>query len=135
VRALAKEIEALAKPGLDMGEMADLEAETLRQFAAQKAKQGSGVIAMAELEGEDEDGSGSAEVIDLMEVLRKSLGANAAGAATPKPATTTSAPPAKTAAKAAPERAAKKTAAQAAAKTTPAKKVAAKKQPHGARRA
>jgi DNA end-binding protein Ku len=136
VRALAKEIASLGKPGLDLSEMADLEAETLRKFAQQKAKQGTGVIAMADLEGdEDEDSGGSADVIDLMEVLRKSLGANATAAApksagAPRPRAAKSPPAARTAAKTA-----TKTAAKTAANEAPARKVAAKKKPHAARRA
>jgi DNA end-binding protein Ku len=83
VRALAKEIAALSKPGLAMAEMADLEAETLRKLAQQKAKKGTGVIAMEDLEDPDDDSGGSAEVIDLMQVLRKSLGAIADKAGAP----------------------------------------------------
>ncbi len=83
VRALAREIDALARPGLDAAEMADLEAETLRRFAQQKAKKGgAAVIAMDELEDPDDDSGGSGEVIDLMEALRKSLGAKVGVAAT-----------------------------------------------------
>jgi len=75
VRAMGKEIEALARPGLAAAEMADLEAETLRKFAQQKAKQkGATVISMDELEDPDDDSGGSGEVIDLMQALRKSLG-------------------------------------------------------------
>jgi DNA end-binding protein Ku len=103
-RALAKEIDALSKPGLDMAEMADLEAETLRRFAQQKAKKGAGVIAMEDLEGEDEESGSAAEVIDLMDVLRKSLGSKA-GAAAPKFVSAKAAAPArKTAAKKTPAR-------------------------------
>jgi len=118
VRALGKEIDALAKPGLDAAEMADLEAETLRKFAQQKAKKGTGVISMDDLEDPDDDSGGSGEVIDLMEALRKSLGAvGTAGAAR-----TSSAKPAATA-----EKAAKKAPARsAAAKTTAAKKAPAR---------
>jgi DNA end-binding protein Ku len=120
VRALAKEIDALSKPGLDLAEMADLEAEALRKFAEQKAKKGAGVIAMADLEGDDDEAGASAEVIDLMQVLRNSLGAKAGPAAAAKTAAAKPAAPAtQTAAKKAP----------------PAKKAAAKKKPHAARRA
>lgn len=119
VRALAKEIDALSKTGLDMSEMADLEAETLRTYAQQKAKKGEGVIAMEDLEGEDDESGGSAEVIDLMQVLRDSLGAKNG------PAKASGTPSAKTTASA------KRTAA----KRAPAKKVAAKKKPHAARHA
>jgi DNA end-binding protein Ku len=76
VRALAKEIDALAAARIDPAELADLEAETLREFAAKKAKSGEGVVSMAELEGDEDDGAASAQVIDLMQVLRESLGAS-----------------------------------------------------------
>jgi non-homologous end joining protein Ku len=72
---------------------------------------------MEDLEGEEEESGGSAEVIDLMEILRKSLGAKAAAASAPKTS------------------AAKKTASKAPAMRTPAKKVAAKKKPHAPRHA
>jgi DNA end-binding protein Ku len=75
VRAFAKEIDALAEAKIDRGELADLEAETLRTVAEQKAKTGKGVVAMAELEGDEDAGATSAQVIDLMQVLRESLGA------------------------------------------------------------
>lgn len=109
VRALAKEIDALAKPAIDAAELADLEAETLREFAEEKAKSGAGLVSMAELEGDEDDAASSAQVIDLMQVLRESLGASARGAAAKK----TAAPaPASTAGtkKATPKKAAKKAA-------------------------
>jgi DNA end-binding protein Ku len=111
VRALAREIDALAKPGIAADELADLEAEALRKFAAQKAKSGEGVVSMEQLEDEDGESAGSAEVIDLMDVLRKSLGAKAGAAKSSAPA---SAAPAKKAAKKAPVKkpAGKKTAAK-----------------------
>ena len=91
VRAFAKEIDALAEAGIDPAELADLEAETLRAFAEQKAKSGKGVVSMAELEGDEDGGSSSAEVIDLMQVLRESLGARA-GKGAASDAAQTSAP-------------------------------------------
>jgi DNA end-binding protein Ku len=109
VRALAKEIDALAEAKIDPAELADLEAETLRKFAQQKAKSGEGVISMADLEGDDDDAAASAQVIDLMQVLRESLGASAKKA----PATTSTAKPETTATK---KTAARKTAAKKAAK-------------------
>ena len=77
VRALAREIDALAEAKVDPAELADLEAETLRAFAEKKAKAGEGVVSMAELEGDEDDAAASAQVIDLMQVLRESLGASA----------------------------------------------------------
>jgi DNA end-binding protein Ku len=79
VRTLMKAIEALQKPGLDTAEMQDVEAAALRRFAQQKAKAGEGVIAMSELEDVDADAGTGGEVIDLMQVLRQSLGARAGG--------------------------------------------------------
>jgi DNA end-binding protein Ku len=116
VRAMGREIDALAKPGLAAAEMADLEAETLRTFAQQKAKQeGATVISMDELEDPDDEGGGSGEVIDLMQALRRSLGAPGTSAAARGPADAPSRMP--------PKKAAKKSAA----KTSAAKATAAKK--------
>jgi DNA end-binding protein Ku len=113
VRALAKEIAALSKPALELAEMADVEAETLRKFAQQKAKSGTGVIAMADLEDPDDESGGSADVIDLMQVLRDSLGAKAGSARAASASSTAEPMPAR----------------QATSKKTPAKKLAAKKTP------
>jgi len=92
VRAFAKEMDALAASALDLAEMADLEAETLHAFAEKKAKSGKGVIAMEDLEDDDGESGGGADVIDLMEVLRASLGASAGKKATPKGHAAKSAP-------------------------------------------
>jgi len=118
VRALAKEIDALGKPALDPAEMEDLEAESLRKLAQQKAKSGKGVIAIEDLESPDDESGGSAEVIDLMEVLRKSLGAKAATARAATASSTTQPAPA-----------GKATSTKTPAKKVAAKKVAAKKAP------
>jgi len=107
-RALAREIDALSKPDLNLSEMADEETDALRKFAQRKAKSGAGVIAMEDLEDVDAEAGGSAEVIDLMQALRKSLGAKPAGAgasstssaktATPTPKATAKKSPARNAA-------------------------------------
>lgn len=77
VREFGKQIEALSEDALDLTEMEDLEAEELRKFAERKAKSGKGVVAMEALEDLDGESPGGAEVIDLMQLLRKSLGAKA----------------------------------------------------------
>ena len=64
--------------------MEDMETQALRQLAQRKAKSGKGVIAMEALEDPDDDSTSSAEVVDLMEVLRRSLGAKAGPAEAPK---------------------------------------------------
>jgi DNA end-binding protein Ku len=113
VRAFAKEIDALAEAKVDRAELADLEADTLREAAQQKAKSGNGVVSMAELEGDEDDAAASAQVIDLMQVLRDSLGARA-GTSAAAAAPDASAPARKSAAKksAPKEPAAKKAAAK-----------------------
>ena len=78
--ALEKEIAALAKPAIDPSELADVDVSALRTLAQRKAKSGKGVVAMQDLEDVDDDVGGSAEVIDLMQALRKSLGADTGGA-------------------------------------------------------
>jgi DNA end-binding protein Ku len=136
VRSIGKEIEALSKPGLAVAEMADLEAETLRKFAQQKARKGgASVISMDELEDPDDESGGSGEVIDLMQALRKSLGAKAAGAGAAEASSARKAParkaPAKTTTTAktttAKRATAKRTAKTTAAKMPTAKKAASKK--------
>ena len=96
--------------------MADVEAGALREFARKKASAGEGVIAMENLEDDDDDSGGSAQVVDLMEILRKSLGAGVASSA-PKAASR------KTAAK---KRSAGTAATKTAATKAGAKKIAAK---------
>ena len=83
VRELAKEIDSLSEDRLAMSEMEDIEAGALLKLAQRKAKSGKGVIAMEALEDLDDDGAAGGEVIDLMEILRKSLGAKAAPAKAP----------------------------------------------------
>jgi DNA end-binding protein Ku len=76
VRSLSKEIDSLTERGLKPSEMEDVEAAELRALAQRKAKAGKGVIAAADLEDPDSgDAGGGAEVVDLMQILRKSLGA------------------------------------------------------------
>ena len=125
VRALEREIDALAEAKIDPAELADLEAETLRTAAEQKAKSGKGVVSMAELEGDEDTGATSAQVIDLMQVLRESLGARPVKGASSE-ATETHAPARKSAAKktAAPKETTPK---ETSAKKAAAKKTAAKK--------
>ena len=83
VRELAKEIDSLSEDRLAMSEMEDIEAGALLKLAQRKAKAGKSVIAMEALEDLDDDGAAGGEVIDLMEILRKSLGAKAAPAKAP----------------------------------------------------
>jgi DNA end-binding protein Ku len=76
VRPLAKAIGALTKDALDVGELADRYAEAIHALAEKTEKRGQDVIRQADLSDEDEE-PGGAEVIDLMQVLRKSLSAKA----------------------------------------------------------
>ena len=76
VKPLAQAIEALTKEALDVGELSDRYAEALHALAEKKEKRGQDVIRQADLSDEDEE-PGGAEVIDLMQVLRRSLSARA----------------------------------------------------------
>jgi DNA end-binding protein Ku len=82
MRGFSGEIDGLSEKALDLDEMADLEAEALRKFAERKAKSGKSVIAMEDLEDDEGDTAGGPEVIDLMKLLKKSLGAKAVDAVT-----------------------------------------------------
>ena len=92
VKALAREIEALGKPSVDPAELSDREAECAAEARAAEGEVGQGVIAMAELEDPDDDAGAGGEVIDLMGVLRESLGAKAAGAGSARAAPSKAAP-------------------------------------------
>ncbi|HSN70072.1 MAG TPA: Ku protein [Steroidobacteraceae bacterium] len=72
VRKLAGEIKRLTQTRLDMTELEDQEADELRELAEAKLKKGQDVIGQPELEDEETEGGG-AQIIDLMEVLKKSL--------------------------------------------------------------
>ncbi len=76
VQQFAKAIEALKSRSLDVSELEDRQAEALQQLAEDKQTRGEGVIKTRGLEEEDADAQG-AEIVDLMEVLRKSLAKNA----------------------------------------------------------
>ena len=69
--AFAKEIAALTRDELDMDELADRQANAIREIAQAKEKQGRDVVDISRAE-EDSQSEG-AEVIDLMQVLRRSL--------------------------------------------------------------
>lgn len=72
VQHFSKAIDALKAKALDMSELEDRQAEALHALAEEKQKRGEDVIKMRGLEDEDAEAQG-AEIIDLMEVLRKSL--------------------------------------------------------------
>lgn len=118
VTQFVKEIEALTKRELDVGELRDTEADALHALVAGKQKDDEGVVHPKGLEDVDADpADGGAKVIDLMAILRKSLSKDVV---------------VKTAASEAPidlaeRRAARKQAAEAPAPKKPAKRKAAKK--------
>jgi DNA end-binding protein Ku len=76
VTAFSKAIDELKRDKLDVAELEDREAEALIELAKAKQKDKDDVIRASNLEAEDPESSG-AKVIDLMEVLRKSLSKNA----------------------------------------------------------
>ncbi|HEY8540726.1 MAG TPA: Ku protein [Steroidobacteraceae bacterium] len=71
VNELRKEIKALRKDRLGVAELEDREADTLQALAREKERKGKDVIEQYGLE--EEAPEGGAQVVDLMEVLRKSL--------------------------------------------------------------
>jgi DNA end-binding protein Ku len=78
VSQFGKAIDGLKKTSLDMSELADLDAHALRELAESKQKKDEDVIHQRGLEEADAEATeGSAQIIDLMEVLRKSLSKNA----------------------------------------------------------
>lgn len=74
VTAFGKAIDALKESKLDMSELADRDAQALRELAESKQKKDEDVIHQRGLEEADAEATeGSAQIIDLMAVLRKSL--------------------------------------------------------------
>jgi DNA end-binding protein Ku len=77
VARFSKAIDALEQSKLDLSELEDRDAQALRELAESKQKNDENVIHQRGLEDADAGEGGSAQVIDLMEVLRKSLSKNA----------------------------------------------------------
>ncbi len=78
VTQFGKAIDELKQTRLDMSELADRDAQALRELAESKQKKDEDVIHQRGLEEADAEATeGSAQIIDLMEVLRKSLSKNA----------------------------------------------------------
>ena len=74
VTQFVKAIDELTRDALDMSELQDREAEELEELAESKKKDRDDVIHPTGAEEEDaEAAAGGAKIIDLMEVLRKSL--------------------------------------------------------------
>ncbi len=78
VSQFGRAIDELKQTRLDMSELADRDAQALRELAESKEKQDEDVVHQRGLEAADAEATeGSAQIIDLMEVLRKSLSKNA----------------------------------------------------------
>lgn len=74
VTQFTKAIDELTRDALDMSELQDREAEELQELAASKKEHRDDVIHPMGAEEEDPEAvAGGAKIIDLMEVLRKSL--------------------------------------------------------------
>jgi DNA end-binding protein Ku len=74
INQFTKAIDELTRAELDMSELEDREAEALRELVEAKQKERDAVIHPSGLEEDDaEAAAGGAQIIDLMEVLRKSL--------------------------------------------------------------
>jgi DNA end-binding protein Ku len=79
VDQFVKEIDELTRGELDVSELEDQEAAALQELVKAKQKDKDNVIHETGLEEEDAEApaGGGAKIIDLMEVLRKSLSKNA----------------------------------------------------------
>jgi DNA end-binding protein Ku len=74
VTQFTKAIDELTRDALDMSELQDRDAEELQELAASKKEHRNDVIHPTGAEEEDPEAvAGGAKIIDLMEVLRKSL--------------------------------------------------------------
>lgn len=77
VEQFAKDIEELTRKELDVSELQDQDAAALQDLVKAKQKDSDNVIHQPGLEEEDpEVAAGGAKIIDLMQVLRKSLSKN-----------------------------------------------------------
>ena len=74
--AFAKAIAALTRDALDMGELSDRYAAAVSELAEGKQKKGKDVVKTSGAESDDA-GPASADVIDLMKVLRQRLAKDA----------------------------------------------------------
>jgi len=77
VTRFTKAIDGLKQSKLDLSELQDRDAQALRELAESKQKNDENVIQQRGLEDAEASEGGSAQIIDLMEVLRKSLSKNA----------------------------------------------------------
>lgn len=78
VNQFTRAIDELTRKELDMSELEDREAEALKELVETKRKDREDVIHPKGLEEEEpEANAGGAQIIDLMEVLKKSLSKNA----------------------------------------------------------
>jgi DNA end-binding protein Ku len=75
VTALAKAVEALTASKLDASELEDREAAALQDLVESKRKDKDNIVHPRGMETEDPE-AGGAKIIDLMEVLKKSLSKN-----------------------------------------------------------
>jgi DNA end-binding protein Ku len=73
VTAFAKQIAELTRKELDTSELGDQDAGALMQLAQKKVKDDEDVVRAASAEAADDEAAEGGKVIDLMEVLRKSL--------------------------------------------------------------
>jgi DNA end-binding protein Ku len=83
VDRIARAVRAEAAPGLDEDELVDEGSRRLLAVIERKRKAGEDVVAAPAGAVEDEEGGEGAEVIDLMEVIKRNL--RGGGAAAPEP--------------------------------------------------
>jgi DNA end-binding protein Ku len=77
INSFAEHIDSLTRDELDLSEFEDVQAQALRALAESKHKKNQDVVRPTGLEDEEAESESSGKVIDLMEVLRKSLSSKA----------------------------------------------------------
>ena len=84
VKKFEEQIARHAKKQLDLHDLLDDHTERLEKLVAQKEKKGENVIGMPEERGGGDDGGGGGEVVDLLQILSRSLGDAGAARKSPK---------------------------------------------------
>lgn len=80
VKEFAKEIEHLQENRLDLHELEDRQAEALQALAERKRKQHKDVISLSPQAEDEQEQEGGAQIVDLVQLLRRSLGGKGAAA-------------------------------------------------------
>jgi DNA end-binding protein Ku len=81
VRQFADAIAQLVEDRLDLHELEDREAEALQELALMKQAGGQDLVTLGAAEEDEPEEEGGAQIVDLVQLLRRSLGSPAAAPA------------------------------------------------------